>query len=57
MGKLRQSEDIDRAWEKIKEDIKTSAKESLVLQKLKKNKSVFDDECSLFFRRKHAKLQ
>ena len=32
---LSDSEDINRAWEKIKENIKTSAKESLGLYELK----------------------
>ena len=44
------SEDKDRAWENIKENIKTSAKESLGLYKLKQHKPWFDDECLHFFR-------
>jgi hypothetical protein len=35
---LNVSEDINTAWENIKENIKTSAKKSLGLQKLKKHK-------------------
>jgi hypothetical protein len=35
---LCDSKDINRAWENIKENIKTSAKESLGLHKLKKHK-------------------
>jgi len=36
------SEDINRAWEDIKENIKTSAKESLGLHELKQYKPWFD---------------
>jgi len=51
------SEDIDRAWENIKENIKTSAKESLGLYKLKQHKPWFDEECVKFLdRRKQAKI-
>jgi hypothetical protein len=39
------SEDINRAWENITENIRTSAKESLDLFKLKKHKPWFDEEC------------
>jgi len=35
---LRDDEDINRAWESIKENIKTSAKESLGLKELKQHK-------------------
>jgi hypothetical protein len=38
--------DINNAWESIRENIKTSAKENLGYQKLKHNKPWFDDECS-----------
>jgi len=41
----RDDEDINRAWEKMKENIKTSAKESLGLQELKQHKTWFDEEC------------
>jgi hypothetical protein len=34
MENLRDSEDINRAWENIKENIKTSVKESLGLHEL-----------------------
>ena len=37
--------DINRAWEKIKENIKTSAKESLGLHELKRHKPWFDKVC------------
>jgi hypothetical protein len=52
------SEDINRAWENIKENIKTSAKESLGMYKLKHHKPWFDEECVKFLdRRKQAKMQ
>ena len=47
-----------RTWGNIKEIIKTSAKESLGLQELKKNKPWFDKECLGFLdHRKGAKMQ
>jgi len=42
---LSEDKDIKRAWESIKENIKTSAKESLGLQELKQHKPWFDEEC------------
>jgi hypothetical protein len=45
---ISESEDINRAWENIKNSIKTSAKESLCMYNLKKHKPLFDEECSLF---------
>jgi len=42
-------EDVNRTWEKIKENIKTSAKESLGLHELKQNKPWFDEECLGFW--------
>jgi hypothetical protein len=55
---LDESFDINNAWESIRENIKTSAKESLEYQKLKHNKPWFDDERSkLIDQRKQAKLQ
>jgi hypothetical protein len=38
-------EDINRAWENIKKNIKTSAKGSLGLHELKQHKPWFDEEC------------
>ena len=53
---LNDSEDINRAWENIKEKIKTSAKESLGLYELKQHKPWFDEECLCFSeQRKQAK--
>jgi hypothetical protein len=43
---LDESFDINNAWESIRENIKTSAKDKLGYQKLKHNKPWFDDECS-----------
>jgi len=45
LGNLSDEEDINRAWENIKGNIKTSAKKSLGLQELKQHKPWFDDEC------------
>jgi len=39
---LNDSNDINRAWEKIKENIKTSTKKSLDLSELKHHKPWFD---------------
>jgi len=50
--------DINRDWESIKENIKTSATESLGLYKLKQHKPWFDNECLGFLgQRKQAILQ
>ena len=48
MANVRDSEDMNRAWENIKENIQTSAKESLGLCELKQHKPWFDDECLHF---------
>jgi hypothetical protein len=45
---LTDKKNTNRAWENIKENIKTSAKESLGLYKLKQHKPWFDEECSHF---------
>ena len=53
MGNISDDEDINRAWENIKEDIKTSA-----MHELKQHKPWFDEECLHFLdERKQAKLQ
>ena len=55
---LSDKEGVDRTWENFKENIKTSAKESLCLHKLKQNKPRFDEECLGFLdQRKRAKMQ
>jgi len=53
---LNDDEDVNRTCENIKENIKTSAKESLGLHKLAQHKSWFDEECLGFLdQRKQAK--
>ena len=42
---LNDSEDINRSWENIKENVKSSAKDSLGLYELKQHKPWFDEEC------------
>jgi len=55
---LNVDEDVNRAWENIKENIKTSAKEGLGLHELKRHKPWFDKECVSFLdQRKQAKMQ
>jgi benzoyl-CoA reductase/2-hydroxyglutaryl-CoA dehydratase subunit BcrC/BadD/HgdB len=50
---LSDDEDINMAWENIKENLKTLAKESQGVQELKQQKPWFDEEC-LVFRPKEA---
>ena len=45
---LSDSDDINRAWENIKKNIKALAKVSLGLHTLKQHKPWFDEECSVF---------
>jgi len=55
---LNGAENVNRAWENIKENIKTSAKESLGLHEWKQHKPWFDKECVDFLdQRKQAKMQ
>jgi len=55
---LNNDKDVNRTWENIKENIKTSAKESLGLHELNQHKPWFDDECLGFLdQRKWAKMQ
>jgi hypothetical protein len=55
---LNVNEDVNRAWENIKENIKTSAKESLGLHELKRHKPWFDKKWVGFLdQRKQAKMQ
>jgi len=55
---LNDDEDVNRTWENIKENIQTSAKESLGLHELKQNKPWFDEECLGFLdQRKRTKMQ
>ena len=56
LGNIRDDGDVNRAWENIKENIKSSAKESLGLLELKQHKPWFDEECLHFLdERKQAK--
>ena len=45
---LYDSEDVNRVWENVKENIKTSAKKGLGLHELKQHKLWFDEEYSRF---------
>jgi len=55
---LNGDENVNRTWENIKENIKTSAKGSLVLHEWKHHKPWFDKECVDFLdQRKQAKMQ
>jgi len=55
---LSDNKDINRAWENIKENIKTSAKESPGLHELKQNKPWIDEEyLGFLYQRKQAKMQ
>jgi len=55
---LNNDEDINMAWENIKENFKTSAKQNLCLHKLKQHKPCFDEECLSFLdKRKQVKMQ
>jgi len=55
---LSDSEVINRDWENIKENIRTSAKDSLGLHELKQHKPWFDEECLGFSdQNKRAKMQ
>ena len=49
LGNISDDGDINRSWENIKENIKTSATESLGLHELKQHKPCFDEECLLFW--------
>jgi hypothetical protein len=55
---VSEDDDINRAWESIKENIKTSAIQSLGLHEMKQHKPWFDEEClGILDSRKHAKMQ
>jgi hypothetical protein len=52
-----ESSDINRGWESIRENIKTSAIENLGYHRLKHKKPCFQDKCSkLIDQHKYAKL-
>jgi hypothetical protein len=49
---------VRKQWESIKENIKTSAKESPGLHEMKQHKPWFDEEClGILGQRKQAKMQ
>jgi len=55
---LNVDEDVNMAWENIKENIRISDKESLGLHELKRHKPWFDEECVEFLdQRKQVKMQ
>jgi hypothetical protein len=55
---LNDYEDINVGWENIKENIKSTARESLSLYELTQHKTWFDEECLRFLdQRKHARKQ
>ena len=55
---VNDDEDVNRTWENFKENIQTSAEESLGLHELKQNKPWFDEECFGFLdQRKGDKMQ
>jgi len=55
---LNDDKDVNGTWENIKENIQTSAKESLGLHEFKQHKPWFDEECVGFLdKRKQAKMQ
>jgi len=55
---LNVGEDVNRAWESTKENIKNLAKESLGLHELKRHAPWFHKECIDFLdHRKQAKMQ
>jgi hypothetical protein len=54
----REDEDINRVWESIKENIKTSATESLGTHEMKQHKPWFDEGClDILDQKKQAKMQ
>jgi hypothetical protein len=58
LGTLSDDEDINRAWEKITDNIKISAQGSLGLYELQQKKPCLNEECLRFFKhRKQAKMQ
>jgi len=50
---LSDDEDINRAWENIKGNIRTLAKDSLGLNDLKRHKPWFDEERTGFLEKKN----
>jgi hypothetical protein len=51
-------EDINKAWESIKQNIKTAAKDSLGLYEMEQHKTWVDEEClGILDQMKQAKMQ
>jgi len=48
LGNLNNGDDINKAWENIKETVKTVTKDCLGLHQLKQHKHCFDEECLQF---------
>jgi hypothetical protein len=58
LDNLNDREDVNRAWENIRGNIKISAKETLGLYTQKQHKPWFDEECSqVLGQRKQGKMQ
>jgi hypothetical protein len=58
MENARDSENLNRAWENIKENVKVSAKEGLGLCELKQRKTWFDEKFLRFLdQTKQVKIQ
>ena len=57
MENWNDDEDVNRIWENIKENIQSSAQESLGLHEFKQNEPWFGEECLGFYQRKRAKMQ
>jgi len=58
LNNLSDIEDISRAWENMKDNIKISAKDFLGLYELNQHKPWSDEECLVFLdQRKQAKMQ
>jgi hypothetical protein len=55
---VSEDEDINRAWESITENIKTSATESVGMHERKQHKPWFEEECLVILdQKKQAKMQ
>ena len=55
---VSEDEDRNKAWENIKENIKTSARDSLGMKEIKQHKPWFDEEClGILDQRKQARMQ
>jgi len=58
LGNLNEDEDVNSIWGNIKQNIQTSAKESLGMHEWKQHKPWFDEQCLAFLdQRRRAKMQ